>query len=97
MEYKIYSFNNYRIHTIKTDKFKNCSMEVMFTKKLQKEEITINNVLTDILVASTKNYKSRRDIELMTPLSVPTLNDQKVRKANMLNPLTMSVFFKYFL
>ena len=38
--------------------------------------------------------KGRRDIELMTPLSVPTLNDQKVRKANMLNPLTMSVFFK---
>ncbi len=64
MEYKIYSFNNYRIHTIKTDKFKNCSMEVMFTKKLQKEEITINNVLTDILVASTKNYKSRRDIAI---------------------------------
>ena len=33
MEYKVYNFNNYRIHTIKTYKFKNCSMEVMFTKK----------------------------------------------------------------
>ena len=38
MKYKVYDCNSYRIHTIKTDKFKNCSMEVMFSKKIEKEK-----------------------------------------------------------
>ena len=40
MEYKMYDCKTYRIHTIKTDKFKNCSMEIMFRNELVKEEIT---------------------------------------------------------
>ena len=43
MEYKVIDCNSYRIHTIKTDKFKNCSMEIMFRNKLEKDKITSNN------------------------------------------------------
>ena len=57
-------------------------------EKRQKSRVDAEREIEEI------RNKGRRDIELMTPLSVPTLNDQKVRKANMLNPLTMSVFFK---
>lgn len=64
MEYKVYNCNSYRIHTIKTDKFKNCSMEIMFRNKLIKEEITANNMLVDMLMHSSKKYPKRRDVAI---------------------------------
>ena len=64
MEYKVYNCGNYKIHTIKTDKFKNCSMEIMFRNKLIKEEITANNMLVDMLMGSSKKYPKRRDIAI---------------------------------
>lgn len=64
MKYKVYDCNSYRIHTIKTDKFKNCSMEIMFRNKLVKEEITQNNMLVDMLMHSSKRYPKRRDVAI---------------------------------
>ena len=64
MEYKVYDCDSYKIHTIKTDKFKNCSMEIMFRNNLIKEEITENNMLVDILMHSSKKYPKRRDIAI---------------------------------
>ena len=37
MEYKMHDLKSYRIHTIKTDKFKNCAMEIIFRKRIKKE------------------------------------------------------------
>ena len=64
MEYKLHDCKSYRIHTIKTDKFKNCSMEIMFRKKLEKNEITQNNMLVDMLVHSSNKYPKRRDLAI---------------------------------
>lgn len=64
MEYKVYDCDSYKIHTIKTDKFKNCSMEIMFRNDLIKEEITENNMLVDMLMHSSKKYPKRRDIAI---------------------------------
>ena len=64
MEYKVYDCDSYKIHTIKTDKFKNCSMEIMFRNNLIKEEITENNMLVDMLMHSSKKYPKRRDIAI---------------------------------
>lgn len=64
MEYKMKDFKSYRIHTIKTDKFKNCSMEIMFRKRLEKSEITQNNMLVDVLVHSSNKYPKRRDVAI---------------------------------
>lgn len=64
MEYKLYDCDSYKIHTIKTDKFKNCSMEIMFRNNLIKEEITENNMLVDMLMHSSKKYPKRRDIAI---------------------------------
>lgn len=64
MEYKVYDCDRYKVHTIKTDKFKNCSMEIMFRNKLVKDEITENNMLVDMLVHSSKKYPKRRDVAI---------------------------------
>lgn len=64
MEYKIIDCNSYRIHTIKTDKFKNCSIEIMFRDKLSKDNITSNNFVVDMLMHSSKKYPKRRDVSI---------------------------------
>ena len=64
MQYKKIDCNTYTIHTIKTDKFKNCTMEVIFRKGIKKEEITKFNFLADMLNMSNKNYKTRREVVL---------------------------------
>ena len=64
MEYKVIDCNSYRIHTIKTDKFKNCSMEIMFRNKLEKDKITSNNFVVDMLMHSSKKYPKRRDVSI---------------------------------
>ena len=64
MEYKIHDCKSYKIHTIKTDKFKNCSMEIMFRKKLDKNEITQNNMLVDMIAHSSKKYPKKRDVAI---------------------------------
>ncbi len=64
MEYKVYDCKTYRIHTIKTDKFKNCWMEIMFRHELLKDEITENNMLVDVLMHSSKKYPKRRDVSI---------------------------------
>ena len=65
MEYKVYDCNSYRIHTIKTDKFKNCSIEIMFRNEIEKSKITENNMLVDMLMHSSKKYPKRRDVAIV--------------------------------
>lgn len=64
MKYKVYEGNGYNIHTIKTDKFKTCSMEIIFRKKIEKEQITISNFLIDMLMYSSKKYNSKREMAI---------------------------------
>ena len=64
MKYKKTSTYSYNLHVIKTDKFKNCSMEIMFRNKLVKSEITQNNMLVDMLVHSSNKYPKRRDVSI---------------------------------
>ena len=64
MEYKIVDCNSYKIHTIKTDKFKNCSIEIIYKNKLVKEEITANNMVVDMLMHTSKKYPTRREVAI---------------------------------
>ncbi len=64
MQFKIYEGKGYRIHTIKTNKFKNCSIEIMFRNKLDKDKITENNVLVDVISSSSLKYPNRRDVAI---------------------------------
>ncbi|MEG2322654.1 MAG: insulinase family protein [Bacilli bacterium] len=64
MNYKKYTTNAYNLHIINSDKFKTIMVKINFKKKLKKEDITYRNLLIKILGQSTKNYPSKRDLEI---------------------------------
>lgn len=55
---------SYNLHFIKTDIFKAITMKVIFHTPIIKEDITKRNILSDILLQSTKEYKTRRDLTI---------------------------------
>ena len=44
---------------IKTDKFKTINVELLFSRDIKKEDVTITNFLTSIMTYSTKKYNRR--------------------------------------
>ncbi len=64
MVYKAEKHGAYTLHTIKTDKFKLCHMEIIFHNNVVKEDITKRNVLFDILTEASKEYPTRRLLTL---------------------------------
>ena len=64
MEYIRKEYAAYNVHLIKTDRFKTTTIEVNFLRKIKKEEITIRNFLSEILLQSTKQYPTKRLLTL---------------------------------
>ena len=64
MKYTKKDLAAYNLHLINTDKFKTITMKVVFSSPIKKEEITMRNVLSDILLQSSKKYESRRDLTI---------------------------------
>ncbi len=62
MEYCVKDYTSYKLHMIKTKKFKTINVKVIFSSKVIKEEITFKNFLGDILVHSSKKYKTRKEL-----------------------------------
>lgn len=62
MKYQKFEFDTYNIYTIKTDKFKNCHMEIIFYDNIVQEELALRNFLVDMLSHSSKDYPKRKDI-----------------------------------
>jgi predicted Zn-dependent peptidase len=55
---------SFNLHLIKTDKFKTVTLKVVFNSPIKKNEITLRNVLSDMLLQSTMDYSSRRDLTI---------------------------------
>ncbi|MGN1337450.1 MAG: M16 family metallopeptidase [Candidatus Coprovivens sp.] len=64
MEYKVHDCGTYKIHTIKTDKFKTCSMEIMYRNVTDKNKLTDLNMIVDVLMNSSKKYQTRREVNI---------------------------------
>jgi len=64
LEYIKKEFAAYNVHIIKTKRFKTTTIEVNFLRKIKKEEITIRNFLSEILLQSTKQYPTKRLLTL---------------------------------
>ena len=62
MKYQKFEFDTYNIYTIKTDKFKNCHMEITFYDNAKPEELGLRNFLVDMLCHSSKKYPKRKDL-----------------------------------
>lgn len=59
MNYVKKELPSYNLHMIKTDKFKSVSIEIIISREIKKEEITISSFLSSILAYSTKKYNSK--------------------------------------
>ena len=66
MQYKKIQRKGYNLHVIKTDRFKHVQMRFNLKRPIKKAEITIRNILNDILINTTKKYPTIRDIEIKT-------------------------------
>lgn len=64
MEYKKYNMGSYNLHMIKCDKFKTIDIKINFKRKIKKDEITIRNLLKDVLLDSCYKYKTPRELEI---------------------------------
>ncbi len=60
MKYFKYDLNSYNLHIIKTAKFKTVSILVNFKKPVKKEEVTIRNFLSLMLLQSTGKFPTKR-------------------------------------
>ena len=66
MEYKKYELLPYHLHVIHTEKFKTVTIKVCLKRPLVPEEITIRNLLGNVLLESTEKHPSRRYMGMMT-------------------------------
>ena len=66
MRYTCYNMNAYNLHIINTDKFKTITIDVSFRRKIKKEEITIRNLLKELMVNSSSSYPSEKNLIIQT-------------------------------
>ena len=81
MEYRKLEYDHYNLHLIKTDKFKTITVKVNLKRPIVKEEITLRNLLVNSMLESTKNYPTRRELEIETE----ELYDLGYRAVNMVS------------
>jgi len=64
MVYKLHKNGSFNIHTIKTDRFKNIRMEIMFRNNVDIASVHKRTVLFDMLMETGEYYKTKRAISL---------------------------------
>ena len=66
LEHTSYDMNAYKLHIINTDKFKTITVSVAFRRKIVKEEITIRNLIKELVINSSFNYPTERSLIIET-------------------------------
>ena len=66
MKYTKTSNYSYNLHVIKTDKFKTITIQFKFKRKIKKEEITLRNMIVNMLCESNSVYKTERELLIAT-------------------------------
>lgn len=62
MNFESINMGAYNLHFIKTNRFKTITIDVDFYRNIKKEEITKRNLLKMVLLDSSKNYKTEKDL-----------------------------------
>ena len=78
MKYTGYDMNAYNLHVIETDKFKTVTVGVAFRRKIFKEEITIRNLLKEVMINASTDYPTEKDLIIETE----NLYDLKLSSTN---------------
>lgn len=86
MNYLKKELGSYKLHMIKTDKFKTIKVRICFRRKVKKEEITIRNILCDMLAYSSLKYPTKRELAIKSQdLYAASVNFNNVRLGNYIN------------
>ena len=86
MEYIKRELGSYKLHMIKTDKFKTIKVKVSFRRPILKEEVTMRNILSQILVQTTNKYKTKRDLAIKAQdLYAASISSSNSRIGNYIN------------
>ena len=64
MQYTKKDLGSFNLHMIKTDKFKTITLKIVFHSPIVKEDITKRLALSEILLQSSGNYPTRRDLTI---------------------------------
>lgn len=64
MKYTYKDLGSFGLHLINTDKFKTITTRVVFHTPIKKNEITKRNLISDILLQSSKKYETKRDMTI---------------------------------
>lgn len=64
MVYKNYKMGSFNLHLIKTNRFKNIRMEIHFRNNINPETIVRRTLAFELLLESSKDYPTKRDIIL---------------------------------
>ena len=64
MRIKDINKNGYKLHLIKTNKFKTVLVKIVFWNKLQKEDLTLRNMLVNNLLFSSARYNTIRKMAI---------------------------------
>lgn len=64
MNYKKIKKENYNLHVIETKKYKTVFLKISFKRKVEKEKITMRNMLINVLFESTQKYHTKRLMEI---------------------------------
>lgn len=59
---RTYQMNGYKLHIIKTKKFKNITVSLRLQNHLKRETATLRTLLTFVLIASTNQYKTTKEL-----------------------------------
>lgn len=86
MEYIKKDLGSYKLHMIKTKKFKTIRVKVSFRRPIVKNEITMRNILSDMLVQTTNKYKTKRDLAIKAQdLYAASISSGNTRIGNYIN------------
>ena len=66
MEYFDFDMNAYKLHIIKTKKFKTVTVNICFRRKINKNEITIRNLLKEMMIDANSIYPDEKSLIIET-------------------------------
>lgn len=86
MQYIKRDLGSYKLHMIKTDKFKSIMVKVSFRRPIKKQEITMRNILCNMLTQSSNNYKTKRQMAIKAQdLYAASISNNNSRIGNYIN------------
>ena len=66
MNYEVFNKGAYRLHLIRSTKFKRSNVIINLKRKVKKEELTLRTLLVKVMLESSKKYKNSRSMAIET-------------------------------